>query len=62
MTNFESAKQKYAAAGVDVEEALAKLAGKAISIHCWQGDDVAGFDQKDGKAGDGIQTLSLIHI
>ena len=29
---------------------------KAISIHCWQGDDVAGFDQKDGKAGDGIQT------
>ena len=56
MTNFESAKQKYAAAGVDVEEALAKLAGKAISIHCWQGDDVAGFDQKDGKAGDGIQT------
>lgn len=56
MTNFESAKQKYAAAGVDVEEALVKLAGKAISIHCWQGDDVAGFDQKDGKAGDGIQT------
>ena len=56
MTNFESAKQKYAAAGVDVEEALAKLAGKAISIHCWQGDDVAGFDQKDGKAGDDIQT------
>ena len=35
---------------------LARLAEKAISIHCWQGDDVAGFDQKDGKAGDGIQT------
>lgn len=29
---------------------------KPFPIHCWQGDDVAGFDQKDGKAGDGIQT------
>ena len=56
MTNFENAKQRYAAVGVDVEAALEKLANKAISIHCWQGDDVAGFDQKDGKAGDGIQT------
>ena len=27
-----------------------------MGAHCWQGDDVAGFDQKDGKAGDGIQT------
>ena len=56
MTNFETAKQRYAACGVDVEAALAAAAGKALSIHCWQGDDVAGFDQKDGKAGDGIQT------
>lgn len=56
MTQFETAKQRYAAIGVDVESALERLANKAISIHCWQGDDVAGFDQKDGKAGDGIQT------
>ncbi len=56
MTNFEQAKERYAAFGVDVEAALEQLAQKPISIHCWQGDDVAGFDQKDGKAGDGIQT------
>ena len=56
MERFESAKAIYAAMGVDVEAALAKAKDKAISIHCWQGDDVAGFDQKDGRAGDGIQT------
>lgn len=56
MERFESAKAIYAAMGVDVEAALAKAKGKAISIHCWQGDDVAGFDQKEGRAGDGIQT------
>ena len=56
MERFESAKAIYAAMGVDVEAALVKAKGKAISIHCWQGDDVAGFDQKDGRAGDGIQT------
>ena len=56
MERFESAKAIYAAMGVDAEAALAKAKGKAISIHCWQGDDVAGFDQKDGRAGDGIQT------
>ena len=56
MDRFESAKAIYAAMGVDVESALAKAKDKAISIHCWQGDDVAGFDQKDGRAGDGIQT------
>ena len=56
MDRFESAKATYAEMGVDVEAALAKAKDKAISIHCWQGDDVAGFDQKDGRAGDGIQT------
>jgi len=56
MNGYELAKERYAAWGVDVEGALAKLAGKAISIHCWQGDDVAGFDQPQGGAADGIQT------
>jgi L-rhamnose isomerase len=32
------------------------LSQTPISIHCWQGDDVSGFDQKYGKASDGIQT------
>lgn len=56
MTNFEAAKARYTAFGVDVEAALAAAAAKPISIHCWQGDDVRGFDQEHGGAGDGIQT------
>ncbi|MEG1926866.1 MAG: L-rhamnose isomerase [Ruthenibacterium sp.] len=56
MTNYENAKQRYAAFGIDTDAALAKLAQKPISIHCWQGDDVTGFDNKDGGAGNGIQT------
>ena len=56
MTNYEAAKKRYEALGVNVERALGQLADKAISIHCWQGDDVAGFDRPDGGAGDGIQT------
>nr|AGS52524.1 L-rhamnose isomerase [uncultured bacterium contig00005] len=53
---YLSAKKRYAALGIDVEDALAKLAEKPISIHCWQGDDVVGFDNPDGGAGNGIQT------
>lgn len=56
MTRFESAKAIYAQYGIDVEKAIEKAAGKAVSIHCWQGDDVVGFDNPDGGAGNGIQT------
>ncbi len=56
MTRFEQAREQYARFGVDVDAALRAAADKAISIHCWQGDDVTGFDQPDGGAGDGIQT------
>lgn len=55
MSRFDEAKKRYACFGVDVDAALAAAAGKAVSIHCWQGDDVAGFDRKGGGAGDGIQ-------
>ena len=54
--SYSEAKARYAALGVDTEAALAACAAKAISIHCWQGDDVVGFDNKDGGAGNGIQT------
>ena len=56
MTRFESAKIIYEQYGIDVEKAISLAAGKAISIHCWQGDDVVGFDNPDGGAGNGIQT------
>lgn len=56
MTNFEEAKKRYAEIGVDAEAALKIAAGKAISIHCWQGDDVNGFEPAHGDLSGGIQT------
>lgn len=44
MSRFEEAKESYASMGVDVENALQKLQDVRISMHCWQGDDVLGFD------------------
>ncbi len=44
MSRFDSAKQMYQNIGVNVEGALEKLANVKISMHCWQGDDVAGFE------------------
>ena len=55
MNRFESAKARYAQLGVDVEAALKAASAKPISIHCWQGDDVVGFDQPDGGTSGGIQ-------
>jgi L-rhamnose isomerase len=54
MTRFESAKELYKNIGVDVEAALEKLANVKISMHCWQGDDVAGFENAASLSG-GIQ-------
>ena len=55
MTRFESAKEIYASYGVDVEAAMKTLAEAPVSLHCWQGDDVTGFDH-DGPLTGGIQT------
>jgi L-rhamnose isomerase len=52
--NFELAKQAYAKWGVDVEEAVEKLKTVPISIHCWQGDDVAGFEVNQNELSGGI--------
>ncbi|MGI6229791.1 MAG: L-rhamnose isomerase [Tractidigestivibacter sp.] len=53
---FGYARERYARIGVDVEAALSRLAAKPISMHCWQGDDVQGFDQGDNPASGGIMT------
>ena len=53
---FKNASERYAAIGVDVEAALKRLAEVRISMHCWQGDDVQGFDQGDNPASGGIMT------
>ena len=52
---YESAKEIYASYGVDVEAAIAKCMEVPVSLHCWQGDDVTGFDH-DGPLTGGIQT------
>jgi L-rhamnose isomerase len=51
---YEHAKQRYAELGVDTEKAMEKLSGIAISLHCWQGDDVGGFDKAQDTLGGGI--------
>ena len=55
-TAYEAAKKQYAALGIDVEKALNKLDEISISIHCWQADDVSGFENPDGELSGGIQT------
>lgn len=52
---YELAKKTYEEWGVDVEEALKKVNDIAISLHCWQGDDVTGFENPDAQLTGGIQ-------
>lgn len=51
---YELARDRYAALGVDTEKALEALAKVPISMHCWQGDDVGGFENVGGTLGDGL--------
>ncbi len=52
---YQIAKERYAAIGVDTEAAIEKLLNIPISMHCWQGDDVKGFENA-GELTGGIQT------
>jgi L-rhamnose isomerase len=51
---YTLAQERYALLGVDTDAALARLAGIPVSLHCWQGDDVAGFENPEGELGGGI--------
>ncbi|MDL2309635.1 L-rhamnose isomerase [Parabacteroides sp. OttesenSCG-928-B22] len=53
--SYEIAKERYQAIGVNVEDALEKLQKIAVSIHCWQSDDVTGFEKLENLGGGGIQ-------
>ena len=53
--SYDIAKERYSAIGVDVDSVLAKLQKLAISIHCWQADDVSGFENLCNVGGGGIQ-------
>ncbi|HOV70643.1 MAG TPA: L-rhamnose isomerase [Dysgonamonadaceae bacterium] len=52
---YADAKEQYAALGIDVDKAIEKLNGLSISIHCWQADDVSGFENPEGELTGGIQ-------
>ena len=51
---YRFAAQRYADLGVDTDAALRALAAVSISLHCWQGDDVGGFEDPDGALGGGL--------
>ncbi len=51
---YSSARDRYAELGVDTEKALERLAELPISLHCWQGDDIGGFEGSDEDVGGGL--------
>ena len=53
--NYKDAKECYATWGIDTDRAIKQLSDISISVHCWQGDDVVGFENKSGLSGGGIQ-------
>ena len=56
MSRYLEAKEMYAKLGIDTDEAIKKLMSVPVALHCWQGDDVHGFDQKVDSLSGGIQT------
>ena len=55
LTSYKFAKERYAALGIDTDKAIETLEKTPISLHCWQTDDVMGFESNAGLSG-GIQT------
>ena len=53
-SSYENSQAAYAELGVDTEVALTRLAGVPISMHCWQGDDVGGFEKTGSELGGGL--------
>ena len=52
---YAVAKERYAAMGIDTDKAIEELEKQQISLHCWQTDDVVGFERNEALSG-GIQT------
>ena len=52
---YAIARERYAEIGVDTEKALAALQNISLSLHCWQADDVTGFENRGGDLTGGIQ-------
>ncbi len=56
MSRYIDAKESYAKLGIDTELCIEKLMSVPVALHCWQGDDVRGFDSKVDALSGGIQT------
>ena len=54
--NYKEAQQRYAELGIDTEKVIEQLQNFHLSMHCWQADDVAGFETQDGELTGGIQS------
>ena len=52
---FEYAKTRYAGLGIDVEKVIVEMDKLSISLHCWQADDVTGFESGNDELTGGIQ-------
>src|ERR1700704_2403999 len=52
--DFNLARERYAAIGVDAAAAIERLASIPLSLHCWQGDDVGGFENAGNELGGGL--------
>lgn len=55
---YAIARERYAGIGVDTEKALAALQNISLSLHCWQADDVTGFENRGGDLTGGIQATA----
>jgi len=54
--SYAASREKYGSRGVDTDGALSRLQAVSLSLHCWQGDDVGGFEKRaEGLAGSGLQ-------
>lgn len=53
--SYEIAKERYAAIGVDTDKAMEQLENIHLSLHCWQADDVTGFENTNAQLSGGIQ-------
>ena len=51
---YSLAQERHAALGVDTGQALERLAQVSLSLHCWQGDDLGGFETSGGELGGGL--------
>ena len=52
---YAIARERYAAIGIDTDQVLETLQHISLSLHCWQADDVTGFETPDGQLSGGIQ-------